>query len=162
MCFAQADGQKNLERDPVHQRMNNRDAGQKCKAVANRLRKIQTAPGERNPSTLPPARAKQRSNASFETKHRPLAAFPGSLSFTQRRVMNLTLREKSRRSLLIFPGRCAFGAKKMTTCSPSSLVSIGLEVDSRHFRCAQIKKSGAFEGSSDSARRFHVRCALGR
>jgi len=93
MCFAQADGRKNLGRGPVHQRMNNRGGGENCKGVANRLRKIRRVPAGRTPLIPARARAKPRSNASFETKHRPPAAFRELLSFTQRRPMNVILRE---------------------------------------------------------------------
>jgi hypothetical protein len=93
MCFAQADVRKNLGRGPVHQRMNNRGGGENCKAVANRLRKIRRVPAGQIPLIPARAHAIPRSNASFETKHRPPAAFQELLSFTQRRPMNVILRE---------------------------------------------------------------------
>jgi hypothetical protein len=65
--------------------MKNRGGEENCKAAASTPHKIRTAPGERIPLTPFPARAKRPSNASFETKHRPPAAFPGLLSFTQGR-----------------------------------------------------------------------------
>jgi hypothetical protein len=73
--------------------MNNRGGEENCKAVANRLRKIRRVPAERSPLIPARARAKPQSNASFETKHRPPAAFQELLSFTQRRLLNATLRE---------------------------------------------------------------------
>jgi len=76
--------------------MNDRDGEENCKAAANRLRKIRRAPAEQIPLTPPPAHAKPRSNASFETKHRPPAAFPELLSFTERRPMSAILRELNR------------------------------------------------------------------
>jgi hypothetical protein len=63
--------------------MDNRDAEENCKAVANTLRKIRKVPGERNPPTPSPEHATPRSNASFETKHRPLAAFQELPSWLQ-------------------------------------------------------------------------------
>src|SRR5207247_4954345 len=96
MCFAQAGGRRNLGRGPVRQRKNDRGGEQKCKAVANRLRKIRRVPAERIPLTPSRAHATPQSNASFETKHRPPAAFPELLSFTQRRSTNVTLRELNR------------------------------------------------------------------
>src|SRR5438477_12008390 len=96
MCFAQAGGRRNLGRGPVRQRMNDRGGEQKCKAVANRLRKIRRVPAERIPLTPSRAHATPQSNASFETKHRPPAVFPELLSFTQRRATNVTLRELNR------------------------------------------------------------------
>ena len=65
--------------------MKSRGGEENCKAVANKLRKIQKAPFARIPLTPAPEHAKRRSNASFETKHRPPATFQGSLSFTQGR-----------------------------------------------------------------------------
>ena len=83
MCFARADGRKNPGPGPVHQRRNDRDVEESCKAAANMLRKIQRAPA----SPRPPNRARRhetpRSNASFETKHRPPAEFPELLSWEQ-------------------------------------------------------------------------------
>src|SRR6267143_7003473 len=92
-CFAQADKRKNFGQDPVHQQRDTRGGEENCKAAANRLRKIRRVPAERILLTPPPAHAKRRSNASFETKHRPPAAFPELLSFTKRRSMNVILRE---------------------------------------------------------------------
>src|SRR5438093_12961940 len=96
MCFPQAGGRRNLGRGPVRQRMNDRGGEQKCKAMANRLRKIRRVPAERILLTPSRAHATPQSNASFETKHRPPAAFPELLSFTQRRATNVTLRELNR------------------------------------------------------------------
>src|SRR5207249_10335150 len=90
-------GRRNLGRGPVRQRMNDRGGEQKCKAAANRLRKIQREPAERIPLTPSRAHATPQSNASFETKHRPPAAFPEWLSFTQRRATNVTLRRSEER-----------------------------------------------------------------
>ena len=92
-CFA-TDRQRNLERDPVRQRMENRGGEGNCKGVANRLRKIRRVPAERIPLTPCPEHAKPRSNASFETKHHPPAAFQELPSFTKRRPMNAILREQ--------------------------------------------------------------------
>src|SRR5262249_24793991 len=74
-CFAQANKRKNSGPDPVHQQGGIRGGEENCKAVANRLRKIRPVPAE--PIPLTPARrhARRPSNASFETKHRPPAAF---------------------------------------------------------------------------------------
>ena len=77
----------------MHQRMNDRGGEENCKAAANRLRKIRRVPPDRILLTRPPAHAKPRSNASFETKHRPPAAFPELPSFTKGRAMNVILRE---------------------------------------------------------------------
>jgi len=93
VCFAQANEQRNPGRDPVHQRMKNRGGEENCKAAANRIRKIPRAPAERIPLGPPRAHATPRSNASFETKHRPPAAFPELPSFTKRRLINVILRE---------------------------------------------------------------------
>jgi len=89
--------------------MNNRDAEQKCKAAANRFRKIQREPAGRILPTLPRAHATPQSNASFETKHRPPAAFPELLSFTKRRSTNVILREQNRASSLTVVVAVAFG-----------------------------------------------------
>src|SRR5713101_8082994 len=88
MCVAQADGRRTLGRDPAHQQMDDRGGGENCRAAANKLRKIRRAPVERIPPTPCREHAIPRSNASFETKHRPPAAFQGSLSFTKRRLTN--------------------------------------------------------------------------
>src|SRR5436190_2104972 len=79
--------------DPAHQRMNNRGGEESYKAVANRVRKIRKAPAERIPLSPPRAHATPRSNASFETKHRPPAAFRELPSFTDGRLINVILRE---------------------------------------------------------------------
>ena len=83
ICFAQVDGRKNLGPGPVHQRRNDRDVEENCKAAANMLRKIQKAPAD----PRSPSRARRhetpRSNASSETKHRPPAEFPESPSWGQ-------------------------------------------------------------------------------
>ncbi|PYK11616.1 MAG: hypothetical protein DME65_06820 [Verrucomicrobia bacterium] len=65
--------------------MKNRGGEQNCKAAANKLRKIPRAPVERKRPLPRDWHAKQRSNASFETKHLPLAVFPELLSFAKRR-----------------------------------------------------------------------------
>src|SRR5215469_8541942 len=80
MCFAQGDGQKNLGRGLVRQRMDDRGGEENYKAAANRPRKIQQAPAEQRALNRLPRHATPRSNASFETKHRPPAAFLGSPS----------------------------------------------------------------------------------
>ena len=67
-CFAQADGQRTLVRDPVHQLRHDRDGAGKHRAVANRLRKKSRAPGAPTLLTRSAERAKQRSSASFQTK----------------------------------------------------------------------------------------------
>src|SRR5882724_2597661 len=83
MCFARADERKNLAPSPAHQRRNDRGAEENCKAAANTLRKIRKAPGERRPPIRVPRRETPRSNASFETKHRPPAEFLGLPSWEQ-------------------------------------------------------------------------------
>ena len=64
--------------------MKNRDGEESCKAAPNRLRKIWRVLLERSRPTPFPEHAKQQSNASFETKHRPLAAFLGLPSWLRR------------------------------------------------------------------------------
>jgi hypothetical protein len=83
MCFARADGQKNPAPSPVHQPRNDRGAEENCKAAANTLRKARKAPGWRRPVNRVPRHEIPRSNASFETKHRPPAEFPELLSWEQ-------------------------------------------------------------------------------
>ena len=86
--------------------MNDRDGEEKCKAAANRLHKIQKELPGRSRPTPARVRVKRLSNASFETKHHPLAAFPGLLSFTQARRIKVIWREKSRQLsffFLLFP-----------------------------------------------------------
>src|SRR6266487_5958263 len=97
MCFAQADWRRNFEPDPVHQRMNDRGGEEKCKAVANRLRKIRRAPAERIPLTPSPEHAIPRSNATFETKHRPPAAFRELPSWLQRLAQSTRFCENKNR-----------------------------------------------------------------
>src|SRR6516162_859655 len=75
-CFAREERRKNLAPSPAHQRTDNRGDEENCKAVASKLRKIQRAPRERIPPTPSRAHAIPQSNASFETKHPPPAAFP--------------------------------------------------------------------------------------
>src|SRR5436309_14242272 len=84
MCVAQADGRRTLGQDPAHQQMDNRGGEENCRAAANKLRKIRRAPLER--IRLNPCRehAIPRSNASFETKHPPPAAFQELPSWLQR------------------------------------------------------------------------------
>jgi hypothetical protein len=109
--------------------MNDRGGEENCKAAANKLRKIPRAPAERIPLNPPRAHVKRRSNASFETKHRLPVAFPGSLSFTQGRLPNLILREKSRELFFFFLpffrlGRC----RPLSVLSEKSiLVGCGLD-----------------------------------
>src|SRR6266446_5025119 len=102
MCVAQADGRRTLGPDPAHQQMDDRGGGENCRAAANKLRKIRRAPVERIPPTPCREHATPRSNASFETKHRPPAAFQGSLSFTKRRLTNAFSENKIARTLLLF------------------------------------------------------------
>ena len=83
MCFAPADGQKIPAPDPVHQRRNDRGAEENCKAAANTLRKVRKAPDGRRPLNRVPRHGIPRSNASFETKHRPPAEFPELPSWEQ-------------------------------------------------------------------------------
>src|SRR5207248_11799835 len=80
-----------------------------CRAAANSIRKIPRAPAERIPLGPPRAHATPQSNASFETKHRPPAAFPELLSFTKRRSTNVILREQNRASSLTVVVAVAFG-----------------------------------------------------
>ena len=82
-CFARADEQKNPGPGPAHQRRNDRDVEENCKAAANTLRKARKAPGGRRPLNRVPRHETPRSNASFETKHRPPAEFPELLSWEQ-------------------------------------------------------------------------------
>jgi hypothetical protein len=80
--------------------MKNRGGEENCKAAANKLRKIQRALAETIPLSPRRAHATRPSNASFETKHHPPAAFPGSLSFTEGRRTHAILPEKSRENPL--------------------------------------------------------------
>jgi hypothetical protein len=82
-CFARADEQKNLGPGPVHQRRNDRGAEENCKAAANTLHKVRKAPAGRRPLNQVLQHGIRRSNASFETKHRPPAEFPELLSWEQ-------------------------------------------------------------------------------
>jgi len=77
MCFARVVERKNLGPGPAHQRRNDRGGEENCKAAANTLRKIRTVPAERNPLNRVLRHEIPRSNASFETKHRPPAEFQG-------------------------------------------------------------------------------------
>src|ERR1043166_963520 len=83
VCFARAVERKNPGPSPVHQRRNDRGGEENCKAAANTFRKIRKAPAERRPLNRVLRREIPRSNASFETKHRPPAAFLGLLSWEQ-------------------------------------------------------------------------------
>ena len=67
----------------MHQQMKNRGDEENCKAAASRLRKTRRAPAWPIPLSLAPEHAKQRSNASFETMHHPLEAFPELPSWLQ-------------------------------------------------------------------------------
>src|SRR5438046_9385840 len=100
VCFAQADGRRNPGQDPAHQRTNNRGAEESYKAVANKLRKIRKAPAERIPLSPPRAHATPRSNASFDTKHRPPEAFPESPSFTKGGFITVSFRAYNRMRVL--------------------------------------------------------------
>src|SRR5215469_13484432 len=80
-CFARAVERKNLGPDLGHQRRNGPDGEENCKAAANTLRKIRTAPAERRPLNRVPRHEAPRSNASFETQHRLPAEFPGLASW---------------------------------------------------------------------------------
>jgi len=112
-------------------------------------RKIRIAPGGRIPLTPSLARAKRQSNASFETTHRPPVAFPGSLSFTQGRLLNLILRENSR-TVSSYDGRRNLpGAKGVID---------GREAGPRCFRFGRTKTSRTRANLIDSAR-FYVRPA---
>jgi hypothetical protein len=83
ICFAPADERKNPGPSPAHQLRNDRGAEENCKAAANTLRKVRKAPGGRRPLNRVPRHGIPRSNASFETKHRPPAEFPELLSWEQ-------------------------------------------------------------------------------
>lgn len=158
----------------MHQRMNSRGAEENYKAAASRLRKIATVPREQNPVTPSHERAKRLSNGSFETTHRPPAAFPGSLSFTEGRRTNPILREKSRENALLAPKRgvvvatrCRGAAtllpiRENTTQRRGYTINIGLEDGSRCFRSGRPVKSRTFEGSSGLAWHFRVRFLLAR
>src|SRR6266446_4109801 len=76
MCFAQGDARRNLGRDPVHQRMNDRDGAGKHRAVANRLRKKLRAPPAPTRLTRSAERAKQQSISSFEMNFFFMIRFP--------------------------------------------------------------------------------------
>src|SRR5262249_51624707 len=157
------DERKNLGRDPGRQRTKNRGDEENCKAVANRLRKIRRAPAERTPLIHRRVRATRRSNASFETKHRPLVAFPGLLSFTQRRATNSILRAKSAKPSNCYRPSAATGMQATSALGRLlQSLSIGREVGSRLYRRAQTRSCLALASSSGSTQRFHVRSALGR
>src|SRR5215467_14060739 len=81
--FARAIERKNLGLSLAHQRRYGRDGEENCKAAANTLRKIRTAPAEQTPLNRVPRHETPRSNASFETQHRPPAEFPGLPSWEQ-------------------------------------------------------------------------------
>src|SRR5207244_10538590 len=80
---ASAEEPKNRGPDAAHQRRNDRDTEENCKAAANTLRKIRKAPGEKRSLNRVPRRETTRSNASFETKHRLPAEFQGLPSWGQ-------------------------------------------------------------------------------
>ena len=69
--------------------MNGRGSEEKCKVVANRLHKILRAHDAPTPLNPPPVHATPRSNASFETKHRPPATFQESLSYHNKVIQRL-------------------------------------------------------------------------
>src|SRR5213083_625361 len=94
-CFAQANKRRNFGRDPVHQQRDTRGGEENCKAAANRLRKIRRVPAERIQVTPARARARRPSNASFETKHRPPAAFRELPSWLRIIAYGSALRYKS-------------------------------------------------------------------
>ena len=83
MCFARAIERKNPGPDPAHPPMSIRGDEENCKAAASTLRKIRTTPDERRPLNRIPRREIPPSSASFETRHRPLAEFPGLPSWEQ-------------------------------------------------------------------------------
>src|SRR5690242_15956641 len=64
--------------------MKSRGDEENCRAVANRLHKIRRALAWRIPPNPAPGHAILRSNASFETKHRPPAVFQELPSWLQR------------------------------------------------------------------------------
>src|SRR5689334_10501719 len=82
-CFARAVERKNLELNLAHQRTNDHDGEENCKAAANTLRKIQPTPAGQRPLNRVPRHDAPRSNASFETQHRPPAEFLGLPSWEQ-------------------------------------------------------------------------------
>src|SRR6266516_870228 len=153
MCFAQADRRRNLGQDPAHPRMNNLDGEENCKAAANRLRKIQRAPAARIPLTPARAHAIPRSNASFETKHRPPAAFRELSSWLQRLAQSTRLCENkisaswqnsARRERLI------------------NYITVFLQAEARTTNCQVIagSRSSPWRWSSGCTQwrlRFHVR-----
>ena len=83
MCFVRALERRNPGPGPERQRRNDRGDEENYKAAANTLRKNRKEPVEPKALTPVPRHETPRSNASFETKHRPLAEFLGSLSWIQ-------------------------------------------------------------------------------
>ena len=83
-CFARAVERKNLELNLAHQRRNDRDGEENCKAAANTLRKIRPTPAEQRPLNRVPGHETPPSSASFETQHHPPVEFQGLPSWEQR------------------------------------------------------------------------------
>src|SRR4030095_6085689 len=82
-CFARAVERKSLELNLGHQRRNDPDGEENCKAAANTLRKIRPTPAEPRPLNRVPRPEIPPHNASFEPKHRLPAEFPGLPSWEQ-------------------------------------------------------------------------------
>ena len=78
--FFQADGQKNLGRDPALREKRDPEVAKRCKGAANRLRRNSTAPFEMISPTGFVERAEPESSASIETPLRPPAMFRVSVS----------------------------------------------------------------------------------
>src|SRR5438034_8927999 len=81
--YSQAEAIRNFERHPESKRMKSRGDEENCKHAANMLRKNRRGPAWPIPLSPAPEHATQRSNASFETKHRPPAVFPELPSWPQ-------------------------------------------------------------------------------
>src|SRR5438046_8548912 len=82
-CFAQADGQKNLEQDPALRVTRVRDGAKTRKAAASRLRRNSKAPFALISPTEFVGRPELKSSASFETQLLLLAMFQVSVSWVE-------------------------------------------------------------------------------
>src|SRR2546430_9353341 len=80
-CFAQADGQKNLEQDPALREKRDPEVAERYKEVANTLHRNRKALLLLFPLDRTVERARHESNASLETPLRPPAMFRDSPSY---------------------------------------------------------------------------------
>jgi hypothetical protein len=80
MYFFQADGQKNLGRDPALREKRDPEVAKRCKGVANTLRRNRKALLLLFPLDRTVERARPESSASIETPLRPPAMFQVSVS----------------------------------------------------------------------------------